>query len=1075
MEETTRRRILQSVFGIVASAGIADSAVASTPMHSTAQQGFEPELIEKDEEAGFNFPYFLYAPENGRNKPVLVECVNSGFPSDDLQDHIDAAERTIQSGLSRDLCDELGVPFLVPVIKDPVTGEASDSRTQSLDTEAMQIEEGRFARIDKQVVAMVDDARDRLADYGYELPEEFMLNGFSQSGNFANNLAFLQPERVASVTAGGLNGMAILPKDEAAGEHINFQIGTGDYETLTGNTFDKETWREIPQLGYIGANERIPFDDTIPYSDVWTDREQAERAVDVYGSDMQLERMVYSDLIHQQAGANTRFEVYDNAGHDNSAPEIVRDTLVFAARSIDVPYSTVVRGLVAGAEEIELEVFVPSGNSDTQEVRAFVHGADASEEPVAIRRGEANRITLSLTSPLELDDTVEFAVFNPGDTDIDDALHTDPREVSFEFAFNTPPEPGETSVEIEYEVSDSTTQLQLYLLTDNGSLYWQRQTALGVFGGNESGTETVEFSRRDEGLPFESGDELELQASLPGEPRQLRSVVDTVTVGDPDTYDPETQCLENVSHDDLTIAFRSPPTVNSRTIEIECAVDAGFDEPVHPRLFPDIGAGRWGITDDWNFEDDWKSFDTVSPGSSIEEAYDVPIITFAPADSPALGASVELRAYPESWLELDDYVASDCAPISGVRFTEPPMAGTDAVDIRYLYPDTFEQPGQLQLQVNGKEVETVDGISPGTLDDQTLAIGTSHEIEPDDDITVTIGPEGETPFDKAQEIALPADAGMVAFASDVEALDRTVTLDYHLDPDFETERFATLRLYTEATSEWGVLLGRVDPGANAEESFEINPDEVCVPFAQGTELTVALVNWNDPYATLPMATTTATVGEEVPEIPRFEVDISVEGEGTTSPEPGNQVYLDGDTVSIEAIPETGWEFAGWGGDIEHAGAEIEFTIEGDTEVVAEFERQKYELEIVVEGAGTTDPEAGQHTVEFGDEIEIEATPDTGLEFHSWSGDVESEAATITVTVEEDMEIIANFSQGATATPTPTPGEPTPTPTPSSDDPTPTPLDDDGIPGPGIVGTVGSLVGAGYVLNWWRDKRSHHEE
>lgn len=49
----------------------------------------------------------------------------------------------------------------------------------------------------------------------------------------------------------------------------------------------------------------------------------------------------------------------------------------------------------------------------------------------------------------------------------------------------------------------------------------------------------------------------------------------------------------------------------------------------------------------------------------------------------------------------------------------------------------------------------------------------------------------------------------------------------------------------------------------------------------------------------------------------------------------------------------------------------------------------------------------------------------------------------------------------TSTPTPSPG-----PSPTPDDPTPTPLaGGDGIPGPGIVGTVGSSVGACYLLRW----------
>lgn len=54
-----------------------------------------------------------------------------------------------------------------------------------------------------------------------------------------------------------------------------------------------------------------------------------------------------------------------------------------------------------------------------------------------------------------------------------------------------------------------------------------------------------------------------------------------------------------------------------------------------------------------------------------------------------------------------------------------------------------------------------------------------------------------------------------------------------------------------------------------------------------------------------------------------------------------------------------------------------------------------------------------------------------------------------------------------STPTPSPVDPTPT-------PTPTPTDDDTIPGPGIVETVGSIAGAGYLLKWLMGKGSDEE-
>lgn len=213
----------------------------------------------------------------------------------------------------------------------------------------------------------------------------------------------------------------------------------------------------------------------------------------------------------------------------------------------------------------------------------------------------------------------------------------------------------------------------------------------------------------------------------------------------------------------------------------------------------------------------------------------------------------------------------------------------------------------------------------------------------------------------------------------------------------------------------------------------------------------------------------------------FEVTISIEGGGSTDPVPNTYTYAEGEDISIEAIPDTGWEFAGWTGDVETEDQEIEITVTEDMEVVSEFTRKEFELTVDIKGEGTTSIPEGIHTYEFEDEVELEATPEDGWEFAGWTGDVESEAASITVAIEEDMEIIAHFSQEDTPTPTPTPsptpGEPTPTPTPPSDDPTPspTPVDDDGIPGPGIVGTVGSLVGAGYVLKWWSEKQDEGQE
>lgn len=58
--------------------------------------------------------------------------------------------------------------------------------------------------------------------------------------------------------------------------------------------------------------------------------------------------------------------------------------------------------------------------------------------------------------------------------------------------------------------------------------------------------------------------------------------------------------------------------------------------------------------------------------------------------------------------------------------------------------------------------------------------------------------------------------------------------------------------------------------------------------------------------------------------------------------------------------------------------------------------------------------------------------------------------------------------------TPTPGDLTPTPIPGEPTPSPGSVEGDAIPGPGVIGTVGSLLGAGYMLKWWNYKQNEYE-
>ncbi len=140
----------------------------------------------------------------------------------------------------------------------------------------------------------------------------------------------------------------------------------------------------------------------------------------------------------------------------------------------------------------------------------------------------------------------------------------------------------------------------------------------------------------------------------------------------------------------------------------------------------------------------------------------------------------------------------------------------------------------------------------------------------------------------------------------------------------------------------------------------------------------------------------------------FDLTINIVGEGTTDPEPGTYTHDRDEEVTVEAMPSEGWKFVEWGGDNESNEEDISITMDEDKEVTAYFERREYELVIDVEGEGTTYPRPGDHIFEYEEEIEVEAFPDPGWTFVGWAGDHESDDENITLVIEENKSLTANF-------------------------------------------------------------------
>ncbi len=151
---------------------------------------------------------------------------------------------------------------------------------------------------------------------------------------------------------------------------------------------------------------------------------------------------------------------------------------------------------------------------------------------------------------------------------------------------------------------------------------------------------------------------------------------------------------------------------------------------------------------------------------------------------------------------------------------------------------------------------------------------------------------------------------------------------------------------------------------------------------------------------------------------RITVDVRFEDGGTVEIDdvtpcsyPDSNFFEAGTIVSLEAIPEPGYYFTGWMGDL--TGSDNSAAIEMDSEktITANFSRITYILTIEVNGSGSITPSDIGQDYESGTVVEITAIPDSGWQFDGWNGDVDDQAlATITVTMGSEKTITANFSR-----------------------------------------------------------------
>jgi len=140
---------------------------------------------------------------------------------------------------------------------------------------------------------------------------------------------------------------------------------------------------------------------------------------------------------------------------------------------------------------------------------------------------------------------------------------------------------------------------------------------------------------------------------------------------------------------------------------------------------------------------------------------------------------------------------------------------------------------------------------------------------------------------------------------------------------------------------------------------------------------------------------------------RYVLTTSVSPAGGGSVTPGD-TYDTGSPVALEAVPAPDYEFVSWSGAASGKEPAVIVTMNSDKDVTANFRIIRYVLTTSVSpaGGGSVSP-GGLYDTDS--PVVLEAVPAPDYKFVSWSGDVSGTEPVVTVTMDADKEVTANFA------------------------------------------------------------------
>ncbi len=225
------------------------------------------EYHPSDPAAGYSWPYLLVRPASPTTGPaeatgagtLLVVPNNTRDPIENLP----VIRAMASCALTSDgdinavaLAEKLGTPVLMPLFpRRDLPEVASNHELQALTRPSLDEVLPRFARVDLQLMAMIDAARVVLAAENQPVQLRVLMAGLSAAGSFTNWFTLMHPDRVLAAAVGSPGSWPLAPVAAGEGKQLRYPVGIADLKELSGQALDPAAAIRVHFLFFLGDRD----------------------------------------------------------------------------------------------------------------------------------------------------------------------------------------------------------------------------------------------------------------------------------------------------------------------------------------------------------------------------------------------------------------------------------------------------------------------------------------------------------------------------------------------------------------------------------------------------------------------------------------------------------------------------------------------------------------------------------------------------------------------------------------------------------------------------------------------------